>query len=70
MTEKIQRKYNADKNEVKALTGVAQLGEMSLVEFPVRIHIWVSSLVPNLGLGERQLMDVSFLLFFPPFLPL
>ena len=70
MTEKFQGKYNADKNEVKALTGVAQLVEMSLVEFPVRTHIWVLSLVPNLGLGERQLMDVSFLLFFPPFLSL
>ena len=68
MTEKIQRKYNADKNEVK--TGVAQLVEMSLVQFPVRTHISVSSLVPNSGLGERQLMDVSFLLFFPPFLSL
>ena len=70
MTEKIQRKYNADKNEVKALTGVAQLGEMSLVQFPVRTHISGLSLAPSFGSGERQLMDVSFLLFFPPFLSL
>ena len=68
MTEKIEGKYNADKNEVK--TGVAQLVEMSLVQFPVRTHISVLSLAPSFGSGERQRMDVSFLLFFPPFLSL
>ena len=70
MTEKIQGKYNADINEVKALTGVAQLVEISLVQFPVRTHIWVLSLVPSLGSGERQLIDVTLPLFFPPFLSL
>ena len=58
------------KMKLGALIGVAQLIEMSLVQFPVRTHIWASSLVPSLGSGVRQPMDVSFFLFFPPFLSL
>ena len=41
--------------------------KMSLVWFPVRVHDCVVGLVLSQGACERQLIDVSFPLFLPPF---
>ena len=49
--------------------GIIPQSEGSPVRFLVRAHVWVTGLDPVLGVCERQLINVSLLLFLSPFTP-